>query len=422
MATRKGKRTMKTVQKKMNEVIGGITGKKVQEEKNPEEQAAEQIARANDMVSVLKTINFSTSPLPAEMLQKKHSPDQRKTDMEMYRDAGVSILQRGTVTEYDTKKIDETLHYAVHAFEEGVRNGQPEKAQKGGFTVLLIANTLRKDIEETDHELSDAIVAQREEMCSYLKTMLKLCKKVDALESIRAKKLTSFDKIMQEMQTTQDELQEYLNTEEGGAVMDELQEYAIHPEKRSQKAQKLDNTFTILSRKEAHLFQLSGELRQLEIGVTEQRAQLDNVLETINGKGYAEDSELQGRVEEILKQRQDDLIKIKEDNRRATEALDRHNAAMQAIISDPTNAERTANNLEFWADKQRRMEKERERQIQRKKKHIEEMREQRERQRREQELDETISQLQNELDEAELQEELAIYQDEDTEQELLYND
>ena len=92
MATRKSKSVLRNTKKGLNSAISKLTGKKTQEEvKDPAAQGAEQIARAKDMASILKCIRFDTSPLPAEILEKKHSPTQKKTDMELFRDAGINL-------------------------------------------------------------------------------------------------------------------------------------------------------------------------------------------------------------------------------------------------------------------------------------------------------------------------------------------
>lgn len=398
MATRKSKSVLRNTKKGLNSAISKLTGKKTQEEvKDPAAQGAEQIARAKDMASILKCIRFDTSPLPAEILEKKHSPTQKKTDMELFRDAGINLLERGNITELDTEKIDETLRYAVNTFEEGVRNGQPEKAQRGGFSVLYIASALRKEVDETEQEMVQQIKAEREEMCSFMKTMMKLCRRVDALEGMRTKKLVNFDEGTNDVQLMQDNLQEYLKSDEGAAIMSELQDNMIHPDRLSTKAQELDGQFTILARKEEHLFALRGELRALTEGVSEARAQLERVVETINSRGYVEDPELQSRIEEILKAREEALAKLQADNTRVRESLDAHDAAMRAIISDPNNAIRTAKNMEFWEKKQKEAEEQRERQLAAKQKRLEDLKKQREQQERDAAMEREIRKLEEEL-------------------------
>ena len=112
----------------------------------------------------------------------------------------------------------------------------------------------------------------------------KLRKEIDVLESTHAQKRTSFDKAMQKIQNTQDGLQEYLETEEGRAIIAEMQECAAQPEKCSDRAQKLNHIFEILSHMESDLCQLSDELHQLKVSAAERKARLDDVLKTINNK------------------------------------------------------------------------------------------------------------------------------------------
>ena len=424
MATKKSTGMKRKAQKTLGSLGSKILGKKQEEVKNPEEQGAEQIARANEMVSILKCIRFDTSPLPAEILEKKHSPTQKKTDMELFRDAGINILNRGAITELDTEKIDETLRYAVNTFEEGIKNGQPEKAQRGGFAVLFIANTLRREVDETEREMAQQIKAEREEMCDYIKTMLKQCRRIDAYEGQRAKKLVNFDNGTKETQKLQDELQAYLNTDEGAAVLQELEDHMIHPDKRSIKAQELDSRFTLLARKEDHLFTLRGELSALTHAVSEENAQLEQVLETINGKGYVEDPELQSRVEEIMNERVKALTRLQEQNKRVSAALDAHDEAMKAAISDPTNAERTAKNLEYWDKKQKKEKEQAERERAAREKRLEELREQRKRQERDAELDREIEELQENIDQFEddIEDDVEMDFEEQAEKNHLYNE
>ena len=195
----------------------------------------------------------------------------------------------------------------------------------------------------------------------------------------------------------QDNLQEYLKSDEGAAIMSELQDNMIHPDRLSTKAQELDGQFTILARKEEHLFALRGELRALTEGVSEARAQLERVVETINSRGYVEDPELQSRIEEILKAREEALAKLQADNTRVRESLDAHDAAMRAIISDPNNAIRTAKNMEFWEKKQKEAEEQRERQLAAKRKRLEDLKKQREQQERDAAMEREIRKLEEEL-------------------------
>lgn len=420
MATRKSKSVLRNTKKAVNSAISKLTGKPAQEEvKDPALQGAEQIARAKDMASILKCIRFDISPLPDEILNKKHSPTQKKTDMELFRDAGINLLERGNITELDTSKIDETLRYAVNTFEEGVKNGQPEKATRGGFSVLYIASALRKEIDETEQEMAQQIKTEREEMCSFIKTMLKLCRRVDELEGRRTKKLVKFDEGIHNVQILQDKLQEYLKSDEGAAVMDELQENQIHPEKLSAQAQELDAKFTTLSRQTTHLLILRGELRTFAEGISESRAQLEHVMEAINSKGYVEDPELQSRIEEILKAREEALAKLQADNMRTGESLDAHEAKMTALISDPNNAIRTAKNLEFWEKKQKETDEQRERQRAAKQKHLEELKKQREQQERDAAVDREIEKLEEELTDVD-EEDLDFIDDYDDEQDETY--
>lgn len=421
MATRKSKSVLRNTKKAVNSAISKLTGKPAQEEvKDPALQGAEQIARAKDMASVLKCIRFDISPLPEEILNKKHSATQKKTDMELFRDAGINLLERGNITELDTAKIDETLRYAVNTFEEGVKNGQPEKAQRGGFSVLYIASALRKEIDETEQEMAQQIKTEREEMCSFIKTMLKLCRRVDTLEGMRTKKLVNFDKGTRNVQILQDDLQKYLESNEGSRVMSELQDNMIHPERLSTQAQELDAKFTMLARKEEHLFALRGELRALTEGASEARAQLEHVMETINSKGYVEDPELQSRIEEILKAREEALAKLQADNLRVGESLDAHNTAMKALISDPNNAIRTAKNIEFWEKKQKEAEEQQERHRAAKQKHLEELKRQREQQERDAAIDREIEKLEEDLTDVEEEEDLDFVDDYDEDEEETY--
>ena len=263
--------------------------------------------------------------------------------------------------------------------------------------MLYIASALRKEVDETEQEMVQQIKAEREEMCSFMKTMMKLCRRVDALEGMRTKKLVNFDEGTNDVQLMQDNLQEYLKSDEGAAIMSELQDNMIHPDRLSTKAQELDGQFTILARKEEHLFALRGELRALTEGVSEARAQLERVVETINSRGYVEDPELQSRIEEILKAREEALAKLQADNTRVRESLDAHDAAMRAIISDPNNAIRTAKNMEFWEKKQKEAEEQRERQLAAKRKRLEDLKKQREQQERDAAMEREIRKLEEEL-------------------------
>lgn len=420
MATKKATGMKRKTQKTFNKLGETIFGKKQESVKKPEEQGAEQIARANEMVSILKCIRFDTSPLPAEILEKKHLPTQKKTDMELFREAGINILNRGAITELDTQKIDETLRYAVNTFEEGVRNGQPEKAQRGGFAVLFIANKLRKEVDETERELAQQIKTEREEMCSYIKTMLQQCRRIDAFEGQRAKKLMNFDNAAQEQQKQQNELKEYLSTPKGAATLKELEDDTIHPDRRTIEAQELDSRFTSLARKEEHLFTLRGELSALTRAISNENAQLKNVLETINGKGYVEDPELQSRVEEIMQERVKALAELQEKNRRTEEALDAHTAAMKAVISDPTNAEQTAKNLEFWKEKQKKAKENAERDRAVQKEHLEELKRQKEQQERDAAVQREIQKLEEELSSVDEEENSDYIDDVVEEQEEIY--
>ena len=112
---------------------------------------------------------------------------------------------------------------------------------------------------------------------------------------------------------------------------------------------------------------------------------------------FRSDPELQSRIEEILKAREEALAKLQADNTRVRESLDAHDAAMRAIISDPNNAIRTAKNMEFWEKKQKEAEEQRERQLAAKRKRLEDLKKQREQQERDAAMEREIRKLEEEL-------------------------
>lgn len=320
----------------------GTKGQK-QEKKSPQEKSANQISRSNDVIAVLKSINFETSLLSKEVLQEKY--DQKVPDLEEYRNQTINILSKGILTKCDTKDIDKTLLYLAQAFEESVRLGWPETARRSGWAVLYIANYIRKDIEATFRRLSDDIIQQREELCKDLETLIQFSQQIDQYEGDKANSQQNYYKYEREKQNIRNEIIKIYSEPEGAMIVQELENMTEGISNKSTKAKKFDEMLLRFSYIEFAVKEMQVRIGAISEALENVRGGEERVLERISSERYVEDKELQERLEDIMRRQKSYLVKLHEQNQRAHAAFMTYKAEIEAIQNNPANRKIRADNL-----------------------------------------------------------------------------
>ncbi len=195
---------------KVIEDVKAAVGLAPQKEESPAAVMSENRSRGEEIVSTLRSIQFSQGQLP----DTKSDEKQPCGDMEMTRNAILKKIDNAPTIFDQIEGIDRVLLYAARAWRTAVEDGSPNKAEWAMNALSAGVLFLRDNVPEDQEDRKEQILAARVKYMEKYDNIIHTYEEIDNLEkTIRAadvlvdekwKQVEAFKKRLKEMQETEE--------------------------------------------------------------------------------------------------------------------------------------------------------------------------------------------------------------------------